>query len=64
MYVVGALPVRFLQTSKRNAAKTLSKAALKLRSPEGITDEMTVAEYTRKAEIEVVDLRSLIPKLR
>lgn len=64
VYVVGALPVRFLTTSNRNAARTLSKAALKLRSPRGLTDQMTVAEYTRNAEVEVVDLTNLIPKLR
>lgn len=64
VYVVGALPVRFLTTSNRNAARTLSKAALKLRGPQGLTDQMTVAEYTRNAGVQVVDLTNLVPKLR
>jgi len=64
VFVVGERPVRFLTKSDRNAAKTLSKAALKLRTPRGLTDEMTVAEFTEAARIEIVDLRTLIPKLR
>lgn len=64
VFVVGDRPVHFLTTSDRNAAKTLSKAALKLRTPAGLTDEMTVAQFTRAAGVEVVDLRTLIPKLR
>jgi hypothetical protein len=64
VFVVGQLPVRFLTQSKRNAAKTLSKAALRLRTPAGMADEMTVAEFTRQAGIEVVDLTTLLPGLR
>ena len=64
VFVVGDYPVRFLRTSGRNASKTLSKAALKLRTPEGLSEEMTVSEFTLAAQIEVVDLKDLIPKLR
>jgi hypothetical protein len=58
VYVVGELPVRFLTSGRRNAARTLSKAALKLRTPEGLTDQTTVSEYTKAAQVEVVDLTS------
>lgn len=64
MYVVGELPVKFLTTSGRNAAKVLSKAALRLRAPGDLTGDMSVAEYTRPANVEVIDLKTLIPKLR
>jgi hypothetical protein len=64
VYVVGPLPVKFLQTSNRNAAKTLSKAALRLRTPAGLTDDMTVSEFTHAADIHVVDLAKLLPRLR
>jgi hypothetical protein len=64
VYVVGDLPVRFLTESKRNAARTLSKAAIRLRTPHGLSDEMTVAEYTKHARVEVVDLTSILPGLR
>jgi hypothetical protein len=64
VFVVGDLPVRFLRTSGRDASKTLSKAALKLRTPDGLSEGMTVAEFTQAAQIDVVDLRNLIPKLR
>ncbi|MFQ6170964.1 hypothetical protein ACK8HX_05100 [Oryzobacter sp. R7] len=64
VFVVGDRPVRFLTESDRNAAKTLSKAALKLRTPEGLTGDTTVAQFARAARIEIVDLRTLIPKLR
>lgn len=64
VFVVGELPVRFLTQSKRNAAKTLSKAAIRLRTPAGMADEMTVAEYTRQAGVEVIDLTTLLPGLR
>ena len=64
VYVVGALPVRFLTRSRRNAAKTLSKAALKLRTPQGLDENTTVSEYTKAANVEVIDLTTLLPKLR
>lgn len=64
VYVVGELPVRFLTASKRNAAKTLSKAALRLRTPEGPAEDMTVSEYTESARIEVIDLTTLLARLR
>jgi hypothetical protein len=64
MYVVGDLPVRFLTSSKRNAAKTLSKAAIRLRTPDGLSEDMTVAEYTERARVEVVDLTTFLPGLR
>ncbi|RPF20989.1 hypothetical protein [Myceligenerans xiligouense] len=64
VFVVGQLPVRFLTQSKRNAAKTLSKASLRLRTPAGMADEMTVAEFTRQAGVEVIDLTTLLPGLR
>lgn len=64
MYVVGDLPVRFLTSSKRNAAKTLSKAAIRLRTPDGLSEDMTVAEYTKRARVEVVDLTTFLPGLR
>ena len=62
--VVGDLPVRFLKSSRRNATKTLAKAALKLRAPEGMDEDTTVAEFTKAANIEVIDLRVLLPRLR
>lgn len=64
VFVVGQLPVRFLTQSRRNAVKTLSKAALRLRTPPGLTGEATVSEFTRAAGIEVVDLTALVPVLR
>ena len=64
MYVVGELPVTFLTKTGRNAAKKLSKAALKLRSPEGLSEEMTVAQYTKAARVEVINLTRYIPQLR
>lgn len=64
VYVVGELPVRFLTQSKRNAAKTLSKAAIRLRTPHGLSESMTVAEYTKHAQVEVIDLTSILPGLR
>lgn len=63
-YVVGELPVRYLTTSRRNALKALSKAALRVRTPPGLTAEVTVAEFTRSARIEVVDLTSILKTLR
>ena len=63
-YVVGELPVRFLATSTRNALKTLSKSALRVRKPVGMTDAMTVSEFTAAADIHVVDLVQLLPRLR
>ncbi len=59
VYVVGDLPVRFLTISRRKAMKALSKAALRVRTPLGLTDETTVSEYTCAAGIEVVDLTSI-----
>jgi hypothetical protein len=35
-----------------------------LRAPGGLTEDMTVSEYTTGAKVEVVDLREMIPKLR
>lgn len=64
VYVIGKLPVRFLTTSQGNAIKTLSKAALRLRTQAGLTDHMTVSEYTKAARIEVVDLVTMLPTLR
>lgn len=65
VYVVGELPARFLTASRRNAARTLSKSALRLRAPEaGITDDVTVSDFTRSAGIEVIDLAKLLPGLR
>lgn len=64
VYVVGALPIRFLTSSRRNAAKTLSKAALRLRTPFGLTDDLAVSEYTKAAGIEIIDLTAMLPGLR
>lgn len=64
VYVVGELPKRFLTTSNGRASKVLSKSALRVRTPPGLTTDMTVAEYTRAARVEVVDLTSILPKLR
>jgi len=64
VYVVGGLPVRFLATSQRNAIKTLSKGALRLRTPQGLIDDTTVSEYTKAARVEVIDLTAMVPKLR
>lgn len=64
VYVVGDLPVRFLTEGKRNATKTLSKAALRLRGVDAMSDDMTVAAYTKLARVEVVDLTKLLPGLR
>lgn len=64
VFVVGELPVRFLRTSRRNAAKTLSKAAIKLRTPDGLNASTTVSEFTAAAAIEIIDLRTLLPRLR
>lgn len=54
--------MRFLKDSRRNAVKTLSKAALKLRAPKGVDEDTTVAEFTKAANIEVIDLRALLPR--
>jgi hypothetical protein len=64
VFVVGALPVAFLTTSKRNAVKTLSKGPLRLRDAPRLTETMTVSEFTAAAGIEVIDLRSMLPGLR
>ena len=64
VFVAGELPVRFLKTSQRNAVKTLAKAALRIRTPKGLTDEMTVSEYTKLARVEVIDLTTMLPRLR
>lgn len=64
VFVVGELPARFLRTSRRNAAKTLSKAAIKLRTPDGLNASTTVSEFTAAAAIEIIDLRTLLPRLR
>lgn len=62
VHVVGDLPVGFLKNSRRNAAKTLSKTALKLRKPAGLDASTTVAEFTKTAKIEVIDLKALLPR--
>lgn len=64
VFVVGPLPVAFLRSSRRNAIKTLSKGALRVRDAQGLTPEMTVAEFTSLAGIEVIDLTTLLPGLR
>ncbi|MFI7033700.1 hypothetical protein ACIBK1_33715 [Microbispora rosea] len=64
VFVVGALPVAFLTTSKRNAVKTLSKGPLRIRDAPGLTETMTVSEFTAAANIEVIDLRAMMPCLR
>lgn len=64
VYVVGSLPVRFLTTSQRNATKTLSKAALRVREPIGMSETMTVSDFTAAAKVHVVDLIGLLPRLR
>lgn len=64
VFVVGDLPVHFLTSSRPNAAKTLSKADLRLRTPQGLKEKMTVSEYTKAARVEVVDLTRLLPRLR
>lgn len=61
VYVADELPVRVLTISRRNAAKTLSMAALRLRTPHGLADDATVDECTRTADIEVIDLTILVP---
>jgi len=63
VFVVGPLPGRYLSTSRQKAVGALSKAALKLRGA-GIDPDMSVAEFTRQAQVEVVDLTTLIPHLR
>ncbi|GAA4918264.1 hypothetical protein GCM10025777_48140 [Membranihabitans marinus] len=64
VYVVGERPVRFLGHSLRNAKKTVAKAALRVREWPGLTENITVSEYTRQAGVEVIDLRDLLPDLR
>lgn len=64
VYVVGARPRKFLTTSNRNAVRTLSKAALRLRSPASMTDDITVSAFTAAAQVHVIDLRELLPRLR
>lgn len=64
VFVVGEVPVRFLTKSSRNALKTLSKAALRVREVDGLDDTTTVSAFTREAGIEVIDLTTLIPSLR
>ncbi|RAY12932.1 hypothetical protein DPM19_23265 [Actinomadura craniellae] len=64
VFVIGELPVAFLTTSKRNAVKTLSKGPLRIRDAPGLTETMTVSEFTTAANIEVIDLRSMMPGLR
>ena len=64
VFVVGPLPVTFLKSSRRNAIKTLSKGALRVRDAQGLTPDMTVAEFTDLAGIEVIDLTTLLPGLR
>jgi hypothetical protein len=64
VYVVGTIPMTFLMKSKRNAAKTLSKAALRLRTPEGLNNDITVSAFTAAAQVNVVDLTALLPRLR
>lgn len=64
VFVVGELPVRFLTRSIRDAAKTLSKSAIRLRDPALLAAGMTVAEFTKLARVEVVDLTTLLPGLR
>lgn len=63
VHVVGDLPIQFLTQSRRNAAKALSKAALKLRTPQGVDETTTVCGFTRAAKIEVIDLTALLPLL-
>ncbi|MET7305264.1 hypothetical protein [Embleya sp. NPDC005575] len=64
VYVVGALPVAFLKTSRRNALKTLSKGPLNVRGAPGLTPTTTVAAFTAAAGIEVIDLTGMLPGLR
>jgi ADP-ribosylglycohydrolase len=63
VYVVGHRPVAFLTSSKRNALKTLSKGPLRVREATGLTDGMSVAEFTATAKIEIIDLAPLVPRL-
>lgn len=64
VFVVGDLPVKFLTTSRRNAAKTLSKAAMRLRIPDLLDNTITVSQFTKASGVEVIDLTTLLPGLR
>lgn len=64
VFVVGQRPVDFLTKSNRNALQTLAKSSLRLRTPPGMTETMTVRSFTEAASIEIIDLRSLLPGLR
>lgn len=64
VFVVGPLPVKFLTDSNRNALRTLSKAALRVRQPAGMTEAMTVSQFTASARVRVIDLATLVPLLR
>jgi len=63
LYVIGSRPGHFLRTSKRNAAKTLEKSAMRLRLLGIIGPDMTVAQVTAASGVEIIDLTGIIPEL-
>lgn len=64
VYVVGARPIAFLRSSNRNALATLSKSAMRVRRPVGMSETTTVAEFTAEAGVHALDLTTLLPRLR
>lgn len=63
LFVVGTRPVKYLTTSRANAAKRLSKAALKVRDVDSLSQAPTIAEFTAASGVEVIDLLDLLPSL-
>ena len=63
LFVVGARPKHFLQTSGRTIDSLLSKSAMRLRQAGVWKPETTVAEFTRDSSVEIIDLVPWFPGL-
>ena len=63
LFVVGALPKHFLQTSGRTIDSLLSKSAMRLRQAGVWKPDTTVAEFTRQSRVEIIDLVPWFPGL-
>lgn len=63
LFVVGALPKHFLQTSGRTIDSLLSKSAMRLRQAGLWESGMTVAEFTKESRVEIIDLVPWFPRL-
>lgn len=63
LFVVGARPKHFLQTSGRTIDSLLSKSAMRLRQAGVWKPETTVAEFTRESSVEIIDLVPWFPRL-